>query len=123
MATTTPALTISEAARSLGVSVHTLRYYERTGLIDAVDRSANDHRRYGPADLDWVAFLLRLRATGMPIREMREYAEQRRAGASTFTARHGLLEAHRARVVAALDELRASLDLIERKIQTYREST
>ena len=50
-------LTIADAAAATGVSAHTLRYYERAGLIDGVDRAASGHRRYGEADLAWVETL------------------------------------------------------------------
>ena len=61
---------IGEAAQITGLSVDTLRYYERAGLIDPVRRERNG-RRYEETDLLWLAFLRRLRATGMPIAQVR----------------------------------------------------
>ena len=68
----TPGLTIAEAAERTGLTTHTLRYYERDGLmLGAVDRSASGHRRYTERDLAWIEMITRLRSTGMPIREVR----------------------------------------------------
>ena len=63
-------LTISAAAEASGVSAHTLRYYERAGILDPVDRAGSGHRRYDEEDLVRIQFLTKLRATGMPIREI-----------------------------------------------------
>jgi DNA-binding transcriptional MerR regulator len=120
MATTTT-LTISDAARASGVSAHTLRYYERAGLLDPVDRAASGHRRYAEEDLARIHFLTKLRATGMPIRQIREYAELIRAGDDSHEARLALLEAHREAVRAQLAETERNLELIEWKIDYYRE--
>jgi DNA-binding transcriptional MerR regulator len=114
-------LTISDAARISGVSVHTLRYYERVGLLDPVDRAGNGHRRYAEEDLARIEFLTKARLTGMPIRKIREYAELVRRGDGTHEARLALLEAHRDAVRARLGETERNLELIERKISLYRE--
>jgi DNA-binding transcriptional MerR regulator len=118
MATT---LTISDAARASGVSAHTLRYYERAGLLDPVDRAASGHRRYAEDDLSRVQFLIKLRATGMPIRRVRDYAELMRGGDDTHEARLALLEEHREAVRAHLAETERNLELIVWKIGFYRE--
>jgi DNA-binding transcriptional MerR regulator len=115
------ALTISDAARVSGVSTHALRYYERAGLLEPVERAANGHRRYAEEDLQRIHFLTKLRSTGMPIRRIREYAELMRQGADTHEARLALLESHRAAVRARLAETERNLELIERKIDYYRE--
>jgi DNA-binding transcriptional MerR regulator len=117
----TTALTISDAARASGVSAHTLRYYERAGLLDPVDRAASGHRRYAEEDLARIQFLTKLRSTGMPIRQIREYAELMRGGDGTHEARLALLEAHRDAVRAHLAETERNLELIDYKIGYYRE--
>ena len=73
-------LTIAEVAERTGLTAHTLRYYERIGLIAAVSRAPGGQRRYASADLDWLAFLLRLRETGMPIQGMQAFARLRSQG-------------------------------------------
>lgn len=120
-AATQAALSIAEAARRTGVSVHTLRYYERAGLVvTAVDRTAGGWRRYHQIDLDWITICTRLRATGMPIKSIRRYAQLVAAGRGNEKERLALLEAHRADVTAKLAELQENLELIDHKIDVYR---
>ena len=114
-------LTISDAARASGVSVHALRYYERVGLLDPIDRAANGHRRYAEEDLARIQFLTKLRSTGMPIRAIREYAELMREGDDSHEARLALLESHRTAVRARLAVTERNLELIDHKIHYYRE--
>jgi DNA-binding transcriptional MerR regulator len=118
MATT---MTISEAAQASGLSAHTLRYYERAGLLDPIGREAGGRRRYDDADLARIAFLTKLRATGMPIRQVREYAELLRAGEGNERERLAILEAHRDAVRERLAEMERHLELIDYKIDLYRE--
>jgi DNA-binding transcriptional MerR regulator len=114
-------LTIAEAARRTGVSVHTLRYYERAGLVvTGVDRTAGGRRRYQKPDLDWIKICTRLRATGMPIKAIRRYAELVAAGPGNEQERLELMEAHRADVTARLAEIQENLKLIDHKIDVYR---
>lgn len=114
-------VTIAEAARRTGVSVHTLRYYERAGLVvTSVDRNAAGRRRYRKLDLDWIKVCTRLRATGMPIRTIRRYAELVSAGRGNEQERLALLETHRAEVVARIAELNENLRLIDHKLDVYR---
>jgi DNA-binding transcriptional MerR regulator len=114
-------LSIAEAARRTGVSVHTLRYYERAGLvITTIDRTDGGRRRYRQLDLDWITVCTRLRATGMPIRTIRRYAQLVSAGPGNEQERLALLEAHRADVTARLAELQEHLELIDHKLDVYR---
>ncbi|AKM01452.1 MULTISPECIES: MerR family transcriptional regulator [Burkholderia cepacia complex] len=112
-------LTIGQVAELTGMSTHTLRYYEQAGLLRAISRTAAGHRLYAPADLDWLAFVMRLKATGMPIAQMQEFAALREQGEPTFGARRRLLVTHRDAVRAHLAELQASLDAIGDKIAYY----
>jgi DNA-binding transcriptional MerR regulator len=114
-------LTIADAVRATGVSAYTLRYYERVGLIDGVERAGSGHRRYNDEDLAWIEVLQCLRATGMPIRRVLRYAELVRAGEGNEGDRLALLEEHRAAVRARLAEVRTHLAFIERKIAIYEE--
>jgi DNA-binding transcriptional MerR regulator len=115
------ALSISEASEASGLSAHTLRYYERAGLLEPVDRNDGGHRRYREADLERIRFLTKLRATGMPIREVRRYAELMNAGEATNEERLALLETHREAVLAELEATAKNLELIEWKINFYKE--
>jgi DNA-binding transcriptional MerR regulator len=114
-------LTISDAAEKSGISAHTLRYWERAGLLRTVSRNGSGHRRYAEDDLERIKFLTKLRATGMPIRQVRRYAELLNGGDDTNEERLALLEAHREAVRAHLEETAGHLDLIEWKIDLYRE--
>jgi DNA-binding transcriptional MerR regulator len=114
-------VSIAEAARRTGVSVHTLRYYERAGLVVAkVDRTSSGRRRYHQLDIDWIVVCTKLRATGMPIKLIRRYAELVSAGPGNEEDRLTLLEAHRADVVARLAEFQENLKIIDHKIDVYR---
>ena len=114
-------LSIAEAALRTGVSVHTLRYYERAGLVVApVDRTHGGRRRYHQEDLKWIGICTRLRATGMPIKAIRRYAQLVSAGPGNEQERLALLEGHRADVTAKLAQTREHLKLIDHKIDVYR---
>jgi DNA-binding transcriptional MerR regulator len=114
-------LSIAEAARRTGVSVHTLRYYERAGLVvTTVDRTHGGWRRYHSEDLKWINICTKLRATGMPIKSIRRYAQLVAAGPGNEQERLALLEAHRADVRVRLAEMKESLKLIEHKIDVYQ---
>jgi DNA-binding transcriptional MerR regulator len=115
------ALSISEAAERTGLSAHTLRYWERAGLLQPVSRNGSGHRRYAEDDLERIKFLTKLRATGMPIRQVRRYAELLNGGDETNEERLALLEAHRKAVLAQLEETAGHLELIDWKINLYRE--
>ena len=114
-------LTISDAARKSGISAHTLRYWERAGLLQPVTRNGSGHRRYAEEDLERIKFLTKLRSTGMPIRQVRRYAELLNGGDDTEDERLALLEEHREAVKAHLEETAGHLELIDWKINFYRE--
>ena len=120
VATAHSTLSIADAARATGLTTHTLRYYERDGLLlEPVDRASSGHRRYSEQDLGWIVMVTKLRSTGMPIREVRAYAELCRAGDGNEAQRLALLHAHRARVLAQLAEVQENLSAIEDKIALY----
>jgi DNA-binding transcriptional MerR regulator len=113
------ALTIGQVAASTGVSTHTLRYYEQAGLIRAVGRTQAGHRLYAPNDLDWLQFVRRLKATGMPVAGMQAFAALREQGEATVGARREMLEAHRDTVLAQIAGLQTNLEAIVDKIAYY----
>ncbi|NMO90690.1 MerR family transcriptional regulator [Actinomycetospora sp. TBRC 11914] len=115
-------LSIAEAARRSGVSVDTLRYYERTGMMPSPPaRTSGGTRRYHAAELDWIRTCTRLRATGMSTERIRRYVELVREGEGNEAQRLELLETHRAEVVAQLESITENLRLIDHKIDVYRE--
>lgn len=113
-------LTIAEVARRTGLTAYTLRYYERIGLIAAVSRAPGGQRRYASADMDWLAFLLRLRETGMPIQGMQAFAGLRSQGDASVSERREMLEAHLAEVQARVQALQQSMQALSLKIDHYR---
>jgi DNA-binding transcriptional MerR regulator len=112
-------LTVSEAADRVGLTAYTLRWYEQEGLVSPVGRDSAGRRRYTTEDVDWLLLLTRLRRTGMPVRDMRRYAELARQGDHTLGARRQLFEGHRDRVLARMAELEQDLAVLNFKIEVY----
>lgn len=113
------ALTIGRMAAELGVSTHTLRYYEQAGLLLPVSRTDGGHRLYARADIEWLRFVMRLKATGMSIAGMQAFAVLRARGDETAGERLALLVEHRKRMLDALEQLRTNLAEIDEKIRHY----
>lgn len=113
-------LTIQQVSGRTGLSVYTLRYYERNGLLEPVNRAANGHRRYSAMDITRIEFLSKLRMTGMPIRQMQEYAELMRQKPDAIEERRAILEAHEQAVQQQIQQLTQSLEMIQWKIQNYK---
>ncbi|MFI1467353.1 MerR family transcriptional regulator [Streptomyces wuyuanensis] len=111
--------TISEVADWTGLSAHTLRWYERIGLMPHIDRSHTGQRRFRNRDLDWLTFVGKLRRTGMPVADMVRYAELAREGEHTYEQRQELLESTRRDVRARIAELQDTLAVLDYKINFY----
>jgi DNA-binding transcriptional MerR regulator len=117
-----PSLSIAEVAARSGMSPDTLRYYERIGLIEPPARNAAGRRAYRPEELDWLAFLTRMRDTGLPLRALREYAALRRVRNDATTARRKqILVEYRRDIARRIDELQSSLDSLDYKIGNYEQ--
>jgi DNA-binding transcriptional MerR regulator len=118
-----PQLTIGQAAEHTGLSVHALRFYERTGLLLApVQRGSDGHRVYSEQDLEWLELCVKLRSSGMPLTAIRRYAELVRAGSGNEKERLTLLRQHEERVTAQMAALNACLEVIALKVKLYQES-
>lgn len=115
-------LSIAEAAKATGLSAYTLRYYEQIGLIAPVERRGGA-RRYGDTDMRWLEFLVRLRATGMSMRDMQRYAQLLRQGQvpDSLAERQALLEEHARRVEADMRALGETLQYLRSKIRLYQD--
>ena len=109
---------IATTADHLGVSAHTLRYYERIGLVQ-VERDASGYRRYDAAGVRRLVFFTRMRTSGMSIRDLQRYVDMVEAGRDTVPERLTLLTEHRDGLRARIDELRLALAATEYKITTY----
>ncbi len=112
---------MQQMVEETGVSAHTLRYYERIGLVPEVPRAPSGHRYYLQGHMERVIFIKRLRATGMPIQRISRYFSLMKLGNSTIPDRLQVMEDHRESIEAKLCELQENLELIKYKIGMYRE--
>lgn len=115
-------LSVKRVAENTGLSAHTLRYYERIGLMAPIGRAPNGHRRYTEDDLEWIVLLMRLRSTGMPIAGMQRFADLVWRGESTIPERRELLEAHERRLNDQRQEIEKTLTALGEKLAHYRAS-
>ena len=113
---------IANVARQTGLTAHTLRYYERAGLVRDLHRDPTGRRRYSESDVGWLIFLTKLRSTGMPIRVVRDYVELCWAGEGNELDRLEILEAHREVVRQRLALAQRDLEHIDFKIDLYRKA-
>lgn len=114
-------LAIQEVAQMTGLSAHTLRYYERIGWIHPIEREENTRLCYTKDDLGWIDFLLKLRATGMSIKDMQKYARLQRQGDETLPQRVEMLRSLKGNVERRIQELNEHLKLVNYKIGIYQE--
>lgn len=114
-----PTLMIGHLAERTGRSVHTIRWYERQGLVPGVRRDAGGRRRYSERHVGWLLLMDRLRRTGMSIAEMREYTALVVQGKATLRQRQAMLRAHRERVQRTITEWTEALALLDEKIDFY----
>jgi DNA-binding transcriptional MerR regulator len=118
-----PRMTIGQAARRTGLSVHALRFYEREGLLATpVQRAADGRRRYTEDDLEWLELCIKLRSSGMPVAAVRRYTELVRAGAGNEAERLMLMRAHQDRLTGQIAALTACLEMVTFKVKLYEDS-
>ena len=106
-------------ASRCGMTAHTLRYYERIGLIQPVRRGRNGHRLYSDQDGQWLAFLKSMRATQMSIQEMKRYAELREGGNNRADEQRKILENHRASLQVRIADLQNAEALLTQRIEQF----
>ncbi|NUR50012.1 MAG: MerR family transcriptional regulator [Hamadaea sp.] len=112
--------TPAEAVELTGFSIHTLRYYERIGLLGDVSRTSGGRRVFSDDDLGWLDVLRCLRDTGMPISQLRRYCDLARTGEGTLAERLSLLEEHSREVEERMELLRRQYEHLQEKIAWYR---
>lgn len=116
-------LSIGQAVARTGLSVHTLRFYEREGLLPSrVQRGPDGRRAYSEQDLEWLDLCIKLRSSGMPLAAIRRYAELVKEGPGNEQERLAILRDHQERVTAQITALTACLDVITFKVDFYQES-
>ena len=111
---------ISEVSKLVNLNQHTLRYYEKIGLIKTLKKDDSGNRIYTDADITWIKFLIKLKHTGMKLSEMQKYSELRYAGESTVTERRELLEKQQRELALEINELQATYKYVEEKIEYYK---
>jgi len=118
-----PELGIGEVARETGLSVHALRFYEREGLMlsQQVARASGGQRRYSRQEVYWLRICIKLRASGMPLAQIRRLAELVREGPGNEGERLELLREQQRRVEGQLAELEECLRVITRKVGVYEQ--
>jgi DNA-binding transcriptional MerR regulator len=111
--------TIQEVEAEMGVSAHTLRYYEKIGLLHAIRRRENGRRVYSEGDLGWIYWLKLLRESGMSIQMTKRYVEMTRAGDHTMEERCAILQEHRAQLREKIKRLEGYLERLDQKVEFY----
>ena len=109
---------IGDFAEFTGLTAHTLRYYEKEGLLEP-ERKPNGQRFYSERDLEWITFIKRLKETHMPLKEIKQYATLRSSGQSTLEDRQELLALHRENLVQEITLLQDHLEKLDQKIKHY----
>ena len=111
---------IGEFSEVTGLGIHTLRYYEHENLITPIRNSSN-RRRYSDKDISWIAFIKRLKATGMPIKEIKRYAALRAEGDATLSERMEMLIQHRQSLREQISQLQEHENKLDEKIAFYQQ--
>ena len=112
--------TIGEFSKITGLSDHTLRYYEKEDLL-IVSRDNGGRRFYTEAEIHWILFIKRLKETGMPIKDIKKYAQLRYQGDSTMSERLHILEKHRVFAIKEKAKWDTNLENLEDKIKIYKD--
>lgn len=112
---------INEVAKMFGLSAHTLRFYDKEGLMPFIGRNTSGNRMFTDTDLDWVALICCLKNTGMPIKEIKQYSDMCTQGRVTIDNRKSMLSVHREEVKKQINDLQKNLELIDSKIAFYED--
>ena len=112
---------IQQVSRKTGLSAHTLRYYEKEGVLGHVERSPGGIRQYSDEDLDALGLVCCLKNTGMPLEEIARFVSLTRQGEQTLRERVALLRGHRDNVIARINEMQTYLDKVTWKLNFFSE--
>ncbi|HEX9026057.1 MAG TPA: MerR family transcriptional regulator [Clostridium sp.] len=110
---------IAQVAEKTHLTAHTLRYYEKEGLLPFVDRSDSGNRDFKDKDLEWLELICCLKNTGMPIKQIKEFIRLCLKGDNTLDIRREIFITHREEVINQMAELQKNLDKINCKINYY----
>ncbi len=113
------AYTIREVAAKTGITAHTLRFYEKEGVLPFVRRDERGNRSYDDQVLEWIGFLLCLRSTGMPLEDIKRYIELYKQGDGTIGERKEMMRNHKLKVEQQMAHLFSCLEKINYKLALY----
>lgn len=113
--------TIKQVSEMTGLSIYTLRYYDKEGLLPQIKRSEGGIRRFSQDDIEWIRLICCLRNSGMPLSQIQKFISLCLMGSQTVEQRRALLEEHRENIIRQLAQLQSSLDTVNYKIAHYKE--
>ena len=114
--------TTAKAAEKIGISAHTLRFYDKEGLLPNVGRDEHGNRRFTDNDLQWLSLLQCLKNTGMSLKDIKRFAECTTIGDDTIDERLALFESQTENVKRQIAELKRYLNLLEYKLAFYQKA-
>ncbi|WP_320047021.1 MerR family transcriptional regulator [uncultured Ilyobacter sp.] len=112
---------IGEFSKKVNLSIHTLRYYEKEGIISP-NRNEINKRRYSDKDIEWIEFIKKLKNTNMPIKEIKKYSILREKGEITLNERMSMLVDHRKNLIIKINDMKNGLEKLNDKIIFYKKS-
>ena len=112
---------ISDVAKQTGLSIHTLRYYEKEGVLKNIHRNPSGRREYDHRDLEWLTWIKRLKSTGMPLNQIKEFSSLRQQGDHTLHLRQQILTEHSKTLIGEIKRLNKELEIVKYKIELYEE--
>ena len=112
---------IQEASKKTGLSAHTLRYYEKEGLLSSIERTAGGFRQYTDEDMESIGLICCLKNTGMPLQEIARFVQLTHEGEGTLKERVELLRTHRENVISRMEEMQKYLDKVTWKLNYFSE--
>jgi DNA-binding transcriptional MerR regulator len=110
---------IAEVSERYGISLYTLRYYERIGLIPPVNRNESGIRDYNETEMKRVEFIKCMRSAGLPVDVLTEYIKLVQQGDQTIEARKVILQEQRDQLANKMEEMQKPLDMLDHKIKVY----
>lgn len=113
---------IAEVAKKCGITVHTIRYYDKEGLLPFVQRDISGARRFTDEDFEWLSLISCLKNTGMQIKDIKTFIDWYREGDATIPKRYEFFLNHKKEVEKQIDTLKAYMDKIDYKIDFYKKA-
>ncbi|UQZ32730.1 MerR family transcriptional regulator [Paenibacillus sp. PK3_47] len=113
------AYTVKDISTKTGITAHTLRFYEKKGVLPYAERTENGVRIYDESSIEWIETILALRSTGISLEELKEYVELFKEGDSTLLQRKELLNNHKVKVEEQLQQLINTLGRINYKMALF----